>query len=364
MKALSDKTSRKIVRLAACSHAHVPARWLHVPAHIYLKGRLYHCFICVLFCRHSGAHHPAQRPGRAAAAAGPPPHRADGPGALRCAALRCAALWFCSTVLVLRCACCIACCTGSAVFSCCAVPRAVLPGNAATRCQSMPCCAVLCCAACCAGAHACLPCLPSQQVQPDPLKAGIIPLKEQVLNCLWCSISACWFVLGHCCDGCASRPGGVEYAQCVMRAELLLTSQFQTSIHPTALHHARRHAAGDDNGNYFRAQRAAAFLHQLTFFLLLQFTPMFAAVQCAQRHAAGDNHGYHFYCCTCPSADPATFLPIPSIPQPYNANDDMLRATTMEIISTLKELLHLHPLYNEQMRNFIQVGLSMLGWTK
>lgn len=36
----------------------------------------------------------------------------------------------------------------------------------------------------------------------------------------------------------------------------------------------------------------------------------------------------------------------------------MLRATTMEIISTLKELLHLHPLYNEQMRNFIQVG----GW--
>ncbi|KAL4437435.1 hypothetical protein ABPG75_004574 [Micractinium tetrahymenae] len=42
--------------------------------------------------------------------------------------------------------------------------------------------------------------------------------------------------------------------------------------------------------------------------------------------------------------------------QPYNAHDDMLRATTMEIISTLKELLHLHPLYNEQMRNFIQFG--------
>lgn len=32
------------------------------------------------------------------------------------------------------------------------------------------------------------------------------------------------------------------------------------------------------------------------------------------------------------------------------------QATTMEIISTLKELLHMHPLYNEQMRNFIQVG--------
>ncbi|KAI3429896.1 hypothetical protein D9Q98_010207 [Chlorella vulgaris] len=42
--------------------------------------------------------------------------------------------------------------------------------------------------------------------------------------------------------------------------------------------------------------------------------------------------------------------------QPYNAGDDMLRATTMELISTLKELLHMHPLYNEQMRNFIQFG--------
>ena len=30
----------------------------------------------------------------------------------------------------------------------------------------------------------------------------------------------------------------------------------------------------------------------------------------------------------------------------------------MEIISTLKELLHLHPLYNEQMRNFIQVTVQ------
>ena len=40
----------------------------------------------------------------------------------------------------------------------------------------------------------------------------------------------------------------------------------------------------------------------------------------------------------------------------YNPRDDMLKATTMEMISTLKELLHLHPLYNEQMRNFIQFG--------
>ena len=42
--------------------------------------------------------------------------------------------------------------------------------------------------------------------------------------------------------------------------------------------------------------------------------------------------------------------------EPYNPHDDMLKATTMEMISTLKELLHLHPLYNEQMRNFIQFG--------
>ena len=41
---------------------------------------------------------------------------------------------------------------------------------------------------------------------------------------------------------------------------------------------------------------------------------------------------------------------------PYEPNDDMLKATTMELISTLKELLHMHPLYNEQMRNFIQFG--------
>eukprot|EP00890_Picochlorum_soloecismus_P006709 jgi/Picsp_1/863/NSC_04351-R1_protein len=40
----------------------------------------------------------------------------------------------------------------------------------------------------------------------------------------------------------------------------------------------------------------------------------------------------------------------------YDPNDDMLKATTMELISTLKELLHMHPLYNEQMRNFIQFG--------
>ncbi|RMZ56492.1 hypothetical protein APUTEX25_001339 [Auxenochlorella protothecoides] len=40
----------------------------------------------------------------------------------------------------------------------------------------------------------------------------------------------------------------------------------------------------------------------------------------------------------------------------YDPEQDELKATTMEIISTIKELLALHPLYNEQMRNFIQFG--------
>lgn len=55
--------------------------------------------------------------------------------------------------------------------------------------------------------------------------------------------------------------------------------------------------------------------------------------------------------------------------EPYDSSDPLLKATTMEVISTLKELLHMHPLYNEQMRNFIQVGLLgtctwMLPWRK
>ena len=42
--------------------------------------------------------------------------------------------------------------------------------------------------------------------------------------------------------------------------------------------------------------------------------------------------------------------------QPYNPSEDHLKATTLEIVSTLKELLHLHPLYNEQLRSF--AGMS------
>ena len=56
------------------------------------------------------------------------------------------------------------------------------------------------------------------------------------------------------------------------------------------------------------------------------------------------------------SVDPLRYTVVHLKDEPYNVNDDMLKATTMELISTLKELLHMHPLYNEQMRNFIQFG--------
>lgn len=36
--------------------------------------------------------------------------------------------------------------------------------------------------------------------------------------------------------------------------------------------------------------------------------------------------------------------------------DDNLRATVMEIVSTLKELLVMHPLYNEQLKSFANLG--------
>jgi ATP-dependent Lon protease len=33
-----------------------------------------------------------------------------------------------------------------------------------------------------------------------------------------------------------------------------------------------------------------------------------------------------------------------------------MQATVMEVVSTLKELLHLHPLYNEQLKSFAAFG--------
>ena len=41
---------------------------------------------------------------------------------------------------------------------------------------------------------------------------------------------------------------------------------------------------------------------------------------------------------------------------PHEASDDTMRATKMELVSTLRELVHLHPLYNEQLRAFAAFG--------
>jgi len=42
--------------------------------------------------------------------------------------------------------------------------------------------------------------------------------------------------------------------------------------------------------------------------------------------------------------------------EPFDTSDDVLKAITMEMISTLKDLLLMHPLYNEQMRQHVQFG--------
>ena len=40
----------------------------------------------------------------------------------------------------------------------------------------------------------------------------------------------------------------------------------------------------------------------------------------------------------------------------FDRKADTLKATNMEVVSTLKELLTMHPLYNEQLRSFANVG--------
>jgi len=40
----------------------------------------------------------------------------------------------------------------------------------------------------------------------------------------------------------------------------------------------------------------------------------------------------------------------------YDRRADELKATNMEVVSTLKDLLTMHPLYNEQLRSFANVG--------
>lgn len=40
----------------------------------------------------------------------------------------------------------------------------------------------------------------------------------------------------------------------------------------------------------------------------------------------------------------------------YDASSDSLKALSMEIVATLKELLHMHPLYNEQLKAYALFG--------
>lgn len=42
--------------------------------------------------------------------------------------------------------------------------------------------------------------------------------------------------------------------------------------------------------------------------------------------------------------------------EPHDADADELRATAMEAVATLKELLNMHPLYNEQLKSFAALG--------
>lgn len=43
-------------------------------------------------------------------------------------------------------------------------------------------------------------------------------------------------------------------------------------------------------------------------------------------------------------------------PKPFDRQDDNLRATVMEVVTTLKDLLTMHPLYNEQLKSFANIG--------
>ncbi len=68
----------------------------------------------------------------------------------------------------------------------------------------------------------------------------------------------------------------------------------------------------------------------------------------------------------CPCKEPQAYLQVATNPlrvevkhlpnQNFNRRDDVLVATTMEVVSTLKDLLTLHPLYNEHLRTFANVG--------
>lgn len=49
-------------------------------------------------------------------------------------------------------------------------------------------------------------------------------------------------------------------------------------------------------------------------------------------------------------------MAVEHISDPPIVSDDTLRATKMELVSTLRELMQMHPLYNEQLRGFAAFG--------
>ena len=45
--------------------------------------------------------------------------------------------------------------------------------------------------------------------------------------------------------------------------------------------------------------------------------------------------------------------------EPYS-NDDILKATSMEVVNTMRDLLHLNPLYGEQFRTLLSLSKLLL----
>lgn len=42
--------------------------------------------------------------------------------------------------------------------------------------------------------------------------------------------------------------------------------------------------------------------------------------------------------------------------KPYDSTQDELKATILEVVSTMKDLMRLNPLYKEHIQMFVQVG--------
>ena len=56
------------------------------------------------------------------------------------------------------------------------------------------------------------------------------------------------------------------------------------------------------------------------------------------------------------ATDPLTLTVAPLRDEPYDPTSDELRATALEAVATLKDLLTMHPLYNEQLKAFASAG--------